>query len=179
MNRAISFGVVGVAALCFVSAAGAVLPPCKGGVPVYFSQNKSLRNECKGPLNIILRRIQTTWPASGDKCKFDGKSTTWSSPNGEHVVLFDTHPRGYLEYFVPLGKHADGAKTAELARTAYTLKARLETYPFAKTHRYAEDLFMEFPEGVVQLSLNSNTPIPSIGRYLDAVENGYIRCTTK
>ena len=53
-------------------------------------------------------REASGWFKPGDKCKFDGKTTTWSTSNDDYVMLFDTHPIGYIEYFAPIGKQANG-----------------------------------------------------------------------
>jgi hypothetical protein len=74
------------------------------------------------------------------KGSFDGKTCTWSSSDGNYVILLDTHPAGYLEPMVPsIGRHTDG-EVVKAASLPGASKAVLDTHPYAKTHRYQKDL---------------------------------------
>ncbi len=94
------------------------------------------------------------------------------------MAIFDTHPPGYLD-FVPIGKHANGDITKRIGTPPHALKAVLETFSFANTHRYAKDLFIAYPEGVVQLSLNSAKPISNAGlnALIKVITANYAACT--
>jgi hypothetical protein len=91
--------------------------------------------------------------------RFDGKTCTWSSSDGNYVVLVDTHPAGYIELLGPsLGKHPNG-DTARLVSLPGATKAVLETFSHKNTGRYAKDLLAAYPQGVVQVSLNFSTAL--------------------
>ena len=93
------------------------------------------------------------------KGSFDGKTCTWSSADGNYVVLVDAHPSGYLELMVPsIGKHAGGEQVTAV-RVPGASRALIDTHPYASTHRYQKDLFAVFPQGVVQVSLDYSTKL--------------------
>jgi hypothetical protein len=114
-------------------------------------------NKCK------LASVAAISKAAGEryaKGSFDGKTCTWSSADGAYVVLVDAHPPGYLELMVPsVGKHA-GGEQVKAVTVAGASKALLDTHPYANTHRYQKDLFAEYPQGVVQVSLDYATKLP-------------------
>ena len=114
-------------------------------------------NKCKlASLPAIRKAAGRTFA----KAKFDGKTCTWSSIDGNYVILLDTHPAGYLDLMVPsIGKHANGevVKPVGVPRAS---KAVLDLHPYKNTHRYQKDLFAAYPQGVVQVSMDYATPLP-------------------
>jgi hypothetical protein len=87
---------------------------------------------------------------------FDGKVCTWSSSDGNYVVMLSTHPAAYAVTLSLLGKHGDKVSSVKVPGAS---KAVLDVFPFAKTHRYAKDLFAVYRRGVVQVSMNYKTPL--------------------
>src|SRR5260221_3930025 len=69
------------------------------------SMFKSGYNKCK---LASLVAISKTAGETFAKASFDGKTCTWSSKDGDYVVLVDTHPSGYLLVVPAIGKHAGG-----------------------------------------------------------------------
>ena len=119
---------------------------------------KSGFNKCK---LATLAAINTTTGKKFAKAKFDGKSCTWSSSDGNYVILLDTHPTGYLEFLgPPIGKSANGDVTTRITVRGAS-KAVLDTHSFANTHRYQKDLFAVYPQGVVQVSVDYSTTLPN------------------
>lgn len=87
---------------------------------------------------------------------FDGSTCTWSTSDGDYVVMLSTHPAAYAATFSLLGRHGDKVSSVKVPGAS---KAVLDTFPFAKTHRYAKDLFAVYRRGVVQVSMNYKTPL--------------------
>lgn len=114
-------------------------------------------NTCKlASLTAMSRTAGRTYA----KATFDGKTCTWSSADGNYVILLDTHPAAYLGLMVPsIGKHADG-EVVKPVRVPGASKAVLDIHPYANTHRYQKDLFAAYPQGVVQVSMDYTTPLP-------------------
>jgi hypothetical protein len=112
-------------------------------------------NKCK------LASVAAMTKAAGKpyaRAKFDGKSCTWSSADGNYVVLVDSHPTGYLDMMVlPPGKH--GSEVVTAVRVAGASKAVIDTHSHALTGRYAKDLFASYPSGDVQVSMNYSTKL--------------------
>jgi hypothetical protein len=113
-------------------------------------------NKCK------LASLTAIGKAAGHsfaEAKFDGKTCTWSSTDGNYVILLDTHPAGYLLIVPSIGKHASGevVKSVSVPKAS---KAVLDTHPYANTRRYQKDLFAEYPQGVVQVSMDYSTRLP-------------------
>ena len=121
------------------------------------SMFKTGYNKCKlASLAAISKAAGKTY----SKAKFDGKTCTWSSSDGNYVILVDTHPAGYLDLMVPsIGKHADGEAVKAISVPGAS-KAVLDTHPYASTHRYQKDLFAEYPQGDVQVSMDYSTALP-------------------
>lgn len=96
------------------------------------------------------------------KTTFDGKTCTWSSADGNYVILLDTHPAAYVAVLRLVlsdsGKRGDKASSVSVPGAS---KAVLDVFPYAKTRRYAKDLFAVYPQGVVQVSMNSLTSLPT------------------
>ena len=121
------------------------------------SMFKTGYNKCKlASLAAIDKEAGKTF----SKGKFDGKTCTWSSSDGNYVILVDTHPSGYLEFMVPsIGVHA-GGETVKAVNVHGASKAVLDTHAFANTHRYQKDLFAVYAPGVVQVSMDYSTSLP-------------------
>ena len=85
---------------------------------------------------------------------FDGSVCTWSSSDGDYVVMLSTHPPAYAATLSLLGRHGDKVSSVRVPGAS---KAVLDVFPFAKTHRYAKDLFAVYRHGVVQVSMNYKT----------------------
>ena len=118
---------------------------------------KSGYNKCKV---ASLAAVNKTTGKKFAKAKFDGKTCTWSSSDGNYVILVDTHPAaGYLEAFVPpVGKSAnDVVKRVAVPGAS---KALLDTHSFKNTRRYQKDLFAVYPQGIVQVSMDYSTALP-------------------
>jgi hypothetical protein len=156
MKSSISVGAFAVAvALSLTAALGAGATRSVAAPPS--AMFKSGYNKCKLATPAALSK---TTAKKFVKAKFDGKTCTWSSSDGNYVVLVDTHPAGYLEFLGPtIGKSANGDVT-KLIRVPGASKAVLETFSHANTHRYAKDLFAVYPQGVVQVSINYSTALP-------------------
>jgi hypothetical protein len=93
------------------------------------------------------------------KGRFDGKVCTWSSSDGNYVILLDSHPAGYLEVMVPSpGKHS--GEVVKAVKVSGASKALLDTHSYANTHRHQKDLFAVYPQGVVQVSMDYSTALP-------------------
>ena len=126
---------------------------------------KSGYNKCK---LATLAALNKTAGKTLAKAKFDGKTCTWSSSDGSYVILIDTHPAGYLEFLGPtLGKSPNGDVAARIAVPGAS-KAVLQTHAYANTHRYQKDLLAVYPQGVVQVSMDYATALPT--RTIVAVE---------
>ncbi len=90
--------------------------------------------------------------------KFDGKTCRWASADGNYGVLVDSHPTGYLEMMVQApGKHGSDIVTA--VRVAGSSKTWIVTHSHALTGSYNKDLFAQYPQGVVQVSMNYTTAL--------------------
>ncbi len=159
--RVTSYTISTLLALAFVlvasaGAAGLARATSTAGGPPS-SMFKSGYNKCK------LASLAAIDKATGEvfaKGEFDGKSCTWSSSDGNHVTVFDTHPTGYLDLLVPApGRHAGGEVVKRVVVSGAS-KAVLDTHPFANTHRYQKDLFASYPQGDVQVSMDYSTPLP-------------------
>jgi hypothetical protein len=118
---------------------------------------KSGDDKCK------LASVAAISKAAGErytKGSFDGKTCTWSSADGNYVIVVDSHPSGYVELMVPsIGNHPGGEQVRAVG-VAGASKAVLDTHPYAKTHRYQKDLYAVYPQGVVQVSLDYATKLP-------------------
>ena len=115
---------------------------------------KSGYNKCKLTTLAALNRATARKFASA---RFDGKTCTWSSSDGNYTVLVDTHPAGYVELLGPkIGRHTNG-DVAKLIGVPGASRAVLETFSHANTGRYAKDLLAVYPQGVVQVSVNYST----------------------
>lgn len=126
---------------------------------------KSGYNKCK---LATLAALNKTTGKKLVKAKFDGKTCTWSSSDGNYVILVDTHPAGYLEFLGPtLGKSPNGDVAARVTVPGAS-KAVLRTHAYANTHRCQKDLFAVYPQGVVQVSMDYPTALPT--RTIVAVE---------
>lgn len=112
-------------------------------------------NKCK---LASLAAINRTTGKKFAKAKFDGKTCTWSSSDGNFVILLDTHPVGYLLVVPAVGTYPSEVVKAVTIRGAS--KALLDTHSYANTRRYQKDLFAEFPQGVVQVSMDYSTALP-------------------
>jgi hypothetical protein len=126
-----------------------------GGAPA--SIFKTGYDKCRlGSLAAVSNAAGKTY----SKARFDGKACTWSTADGNYVVLVDAHPTGYLELMVPsIGRHPSGEKVKAVTVPG-AVKAVLDTHPFAATHRYQKDLFAAYPQGVIQVSLDYATNVP-------------------
>ena len=89
---------------------------------------------------------------------FDGSACTWASTDGNYVVMLSTHPAAYTAVLGLLGRHGDKASPVKVPGAS---KAVLDVHPFAKTRRYAKDLFAVYPQGVVQVSMDYTTRLPA------------------
>jgi hypothetical protein len=148
-------------ALAFVLAAsgGAAVPArstsTAAGPPS--SLFRSGYNKCRAASLAAINRAAGQAYVTGE---FDGKSCTWSSSDGNHVIVFDTHPSGYLDLLVPApGRHAGGEVVKRVVVSGAS-KAVLDTHPYANTHRYQKDLFASYPQGDVQVSMDYSTSLP-------------------
>lgn len=114
-------------------------------------------NKCK---LASLAALSKTTGKKFAQAKFDGKTCTWSSGDGNYVILLDTHPTaGYLEYFVPsVGRHAN--EVVKRVTVPGASKALLDTHSFKNTHRYQKDLFAVYAQGIVQVSMDYSTALP-------------------
>ena len=120
------------------------------------SMFKSGYNKCKlASLSAVNKAAGHTYA----QAKFDGKTCTWSSSDGSYVILVDTHPAGYLLMVPSVGKHAGGEVVKQVS-VPKASKAVLDIHPYANTHRYQKDLFAEYPQGVVQVSMDNSTALP-------------------
>jgi hypothetical protein len=120
------------------------------------SMFKSGYNKCK------LASLAAMSKAAGHtyaQAKFDGKTCTWSSSDGKYVILVDTHPAGYLLMVPKVGTHAAG-ELVKAVRLPKASKAVLDIHPFKNTHRYQKDLFAEYAQGVVQVSMDNAKTLP-------------------
>ena len=82
------------------------------------------------------------------------------SSDGAYVILLDTHPAGYIDFLVPsIGRHSDGEVVKPVSLPGAS-KAVLDTHPYANTHRYQKDLFAEYSQGVVQVSMDYSSALP-------------------
>jgi hypothetical protein len=147
------------------TAAAAAMPLTASAAPLSLSHPagppttifKSGYDKCK------LASVAAISRAAGkpySKGRFDGKTCTWSSADGNYVVLVDAHPSGYLELMVPsIGKHRGGEQVKAVSVPGAS-KALIDTHSYANTHRYQKDLFAAFPSGVVQVSLDYSTKLP-------------------
>ena len=151
MPKAI-LAVVASALVLSVSVGAAVSAAAKAPPAKMF---QSGYNKCK---LASLAAINMTTGKKFAKGTFDGKTCTWSSSDGNYVILIDTHPSGYLLVVPSVGTHPGEVVKRITIRGAS--KAVLETHSFANTHRYQKDLFAEFPQGVVQVSMDYSTALP-------------------
>ena len=145
-------GALAAVSLALIGVAGvAAAPPPPGAI------FKSGYNKCKV---ASLTSINKTTGKKFAKAKFDGKTCTWSSSDGNYVILLDTHPTaGYLESFVPpVGKHAN--EVVKRVTVPGASKALLDTHSFKNTRRYQKDLFAVYPQGIVQVSMDYATALP-------------------
>lgn len=85
---------------------------------------------------------------------FDGSACTWASSDGNYVIMLSTHPAAYAVTLRLLGKRGDKVSSVKVPGAS---RAVLDALPFAKTGRYAKDLFAVYPQGVVQVSMNYKT----------------------
>ena len=118
---------------------------------------KSGYNKCRlASLAAIKKATGQTY----SNAHFDGKTCTWSSSDGNYVILVDTHPSGYLDLLVPsIGRHSDGEVVKRVVVSGAS-KAVLDTHPFKNTHRYQKDLVASYPQGDVQVSMDYSTSLP-------------------
>ena len=92
------FGAVaGLAALALSASAGAGVGTRSAAAPPS-AMFKSGYNKCKLATPAALSKLTGR---KFVKAKFDGKTCTWSSSDGKYVVLVDTHPAGYLDFWAP------------------------------------------------------------------------------
>ena len=120
------------------------------------SMFKSGYNKCKlASLAAMSKAGRETYT----QAKFDGKTCTWSSADGNYIILVDTHPAGYIDLMVPsVGPHRSGEFVSRVLLPS-SLRAVTDDHPYAKTHRYQADLFADYAPGVVQVSIDNATPI--------------------
>jgi hypothetical protein len=121
---------------------------------------KSGYNKCK---LASLAAISKAGGHTYTQAKFDGKTCTWSSADGNYVILVDTHPAGYIDLLVPsVGKHPSGEIVIRVGGLPKAPQAVIDTHPYANTHRYQKDLFAAFAPGVVQVSMDNGTRLSDV-----------------
>jgi hypothetical protein len=137
-------------------AAAALLTAAPAGAAPPSTLFKSGYDKCKLASLAAIDKAAGKTVAKGS---FDGKVCTWSSRDGNYVILLDSHPSGYLELMVPSpGKH--NGELVKAIKVAGASKALLDTHSFANTHRYQKDLFAVYAQGVVQVSMDYSTALP-------------------
>jgi hypothetical protein len=121
------------------------------------SMFKSDYNKCK---LASLAAISKAGREHYTQAKFDGKTCTWSSADGNYVIVVDTHPAGYIDLMVPsVGAHPNGEFVSRFALPSSS-RTVIDDHPYANTHRYQADLFATYALGIVQVSIDNATPLP-------------------
>ena len=90
-------------------------------------------NLCK---RASLAAIDKAAGKTYEKGTFDGKFCTWSSSDGNYVIMLTTHPAAYVAVLNLLlsesGKNGDKAVSVRVPGAS---KAVLDTFPYAQTRR--------------------------------------------
>jgi len=105
-----------------------------------------------------LPAVEKAAGATLSTAKFDGKFCNWSSSDDAYTVMVTAHPSAWTAMLDLLG----GQKGEKISNVTVPGASRgvLDTFPYAKTHRYASDLYAVYPQGVVQVSFNYAKSFP-------------------